>query len=364
MPSDKPRAAVGLSGGVDSAVAAALLLEQGYEVIGLTMLTYSGSADAPPGARHSCYGPDEADDLAQAARVCARLGIAHHAIDLRAEYRALVIEPFRAEYLAGRTPNPCVGCNAALKFGFLLERARASGLDFDVFATGHYARIGERGGRPCLMRALDRSKDQSYFLYRIPSTLLPSLRFPLGELSKAETRERARALGLACADRPESQDFMGGGYAALFSPDEAIPGPILDGQGRTLGQHRGLPFYTIGQRRGLGVSSSAPLYVKSIDPSRNAVILGTEASLYRRRLVAAQALMQAWVGSEERVEARIRQNHVPAPAQMRILPGGRLEIEFDEAQRGIAPGQSVVAYSGDWLAGGGIIDSVSESESS
>ncbi len=220
---------MGLSGGVDSAVAAALLLREGHEVSGLTMKIWSGALEVQESARHACYGPGEEEDIAACESLCAGLGISYRVIDLTVEYESRVVDYFRSEYLRGRTPNPCVVCNSELKFGFLLERARLAGIDFECFATGHYARIEERGGLFWLRSALDTAKDQSYFLYRLPSDLLAKLSFPLGLLSKEQVRSTARTLGLAVADKPESQDFIAGGdYAPLFADSAPESGDIVD----------------------------------------------------------------------------------------------------------------------------------------
>jgi tRNA-uridine 2-sulfurtransferase len=355
MPSGRLKVAVGLSGGVDSSVAAALLIEAGHEVSGITMRVYDPSFRIEGGG-HSCFGPGEDEEIAACERLCEMLGIPFKAIDLRQEYRDRVIEYFRAEYRAGRTPNPCVRCNAALKFGFLVERARESGLRIDYFATGHYARIGERGGKPCLMRALDPAKDQSYFLYRLTPEILARTIFPLGSMKKPDVRAKARELGLETAEAEESQDFIGGDYAPLFRDDPPSPGDIVDESGLLLGRHRGLPFYTIGQRRGVGIAAGDPVYVKRIDADSNRIVVGSDESLYASRLLASDAVFQGEIPGELRVHARIRQNHRPAPALLRVLPDGRLEFLFDEAQRGIAPGQSVVAYDGENVVAGGIIE--------
>ncbi|MDA8426914.1 MAG: tRNA 2-thiouridine(34) synthase MnmA [Treponema sp.] len=354
------RFAVGLSGGVDSAVAAALLLKEGHEVVGLTMKIWSGALKVQESVRHACYGPGEEEDIAACERLCAKLGIPYRVIDLAAEYESRVVDYFRAEYLRGRTPNPCVVCNRELKFGFLLERARRAGLDFDYFATGHYARIEERGGVRHLRAALDPAKDQSYFLYRLPSKLLESVRFPLGSLTKDEVRSTARALGLELADKPESQDFVAGGdYAPLFADSAPSPGDIVDASGRVLGRHRGLPYYTIGQRRGLGISLGAdPLYVLRIDAENNRIVVGPGTGLFAEALRASDFFLQnpAGLPAPFRALAKIRQNHRPVPCLAEVSGEGA-RIEFDLPQRAVAPGQSVVLYDEEGLVlGGGIIE--------
>jgi tRNA-specific 2-thiouridylase len=352
--------AVGLSGGVDSAVAAALLVEAGYPVVGLTMAVYDGGAGAcsSGGRGHACYGPEE-EDLAAARAVAAHLGIAHHAIDVRAEYRTAVLDYFTGEYLKGRTPNPCVRCNPVVKFGFLIERAKEQGVQFDRFATGHYVRVERQAdsGQMVLKRGVDPRKDQSYFLYGLRRELLPDLIFPLGRLTKAEVRERARQLNLPVADRIESQDFMSEDYTTLFRPDEIKPGPILDETGREVGRHEGIVRYTIGQRKGLKIFGADPVYVVAIDAARNAVIVGPRERLYSRVLEADRLnwLVPAPLTAPVRITARIRSNHAAAPATLEGGGSDRVRVTFDEPQSAITPGQATVFYDGDLVLGGGII---------
>jgi tRNA-specific 2-thiouridylase len=352
------RVAVALSGGVDSAVAAARLREAGDEVFGVTMRIWDGRAPAAAPGRHACYGPEEEDDLRDAARVCRHLGIELVVIDLAREYRAEILEPCARAYLEGRTPNPCVHCNPRMKFGWIPERLREEGIAFDALATGHYA-IVERdaaGGRWLLRRGRDRVKDQSYFLYQLTQEQLALACFPLGTLDKSEVRERARALGLPVAEKPESQDFIAGGYDGLFAaPDE--PGPILDEAGSEIGRHRGIRRYTVGQRRGLGLARGEPCYVLALDESRRAVIVGPERSLYADTLVAEAVNWIALPGLVEprRARVRIRYRHAAAEAVLAPLPQGRVRVTFDAPQRAIAPGQAVVFYEGDLVLGGGII---------
>jgi tRNA-uridine 2-sulfurtransferase len=364
----KGSVAVGLSGGVDSAVAAALLVEQGYSVLGLTMKIWSGTFSVPAGAKEACYGPGEAEDVAACEKLCASLGIEYRAIDLSAEYERRVLDYFRQEYLGGRTPNPCIICNSELKFGFLTERAHALGLNFEYFATGHYARIARDGrGRARLQCALDQGKDQSYFLYRLGAERLSRVLFPLGELNKTRVRELARSLGLELADKPESQDFIAGGdYSPLFAGREPEPGDIVDVQGRLLGRHRGLPYYTVGQRRGLGIgaaagegsSDSEPLYVVALDPATNRVIVGPNRGLFADALLASDFLWYSEVETEgARGFAKLRQNQSPVPCSFKSAEDGNCRISFDESQRALAPGQSVVIYDAEGLVlGGGIIE--------
>lgn len=357
------KVAVGLSGGVDSSLVLALLVEAGALATGITMKIWKpgvGPEQASPG--DACYGPGEVDDVAACERLCSSLGVPYLAMDLSAEYEERVLGYFRAEYKRGRTPNPCVRCNQDMKFGFLLERARDAGVGFEVFATGHYARIAPRSGVPTLRRAADQAKDQSYFLYRLDSAILSRTAFPLGGMSKAEVRAEARRLGLEAADKPESQDFVAGGYASLFGDDE--PGDIVDESGAVLGRHRGIVHYTIGQRRGLAISSRPgcagaspePLYVSAIDAERNRVIVSGDDSLLAGSIDGGDAILRdrRLAGSPFRATVRIRHNHRPAPALVTVT-GDRAHVVFDDAQRAVAPGQSAVFYDDEGFVLGGCV---------
>ncbi|MCJ7593451.1 MAG: tRNA 2-thiouridine(34) synthase MnmA [Desulfobacterales bacterium] len=353
------RVAVGLSGGVDSSVAAAILKEEGYDVIGLSMEIFDGPAGTEQTERHACYGPNEKEDIERAAAVCKMLDIPFHAIDLKKEYSDHVIKYFRDEYLAGRTPNPCIVCNSRLKFGFLLEKARESGLDFDLFATGHYARVEKSGGRPVLKKALDVSKDQSYFLYALSPLQLSRTLFPIGPYKKDQVREMARSFGLETADHPESQDFMAcGDYSFLFEKKEINAGDIVDEQDHILGRHRGIIHYTVGQRRGLGVSSRRPLYVRTIDAERNRIVVGPRENLFSKDLIATglNFIATERLDRPYRVKARIRLKHKEAAAMIFPHENEKVRVQFEEPQLSVTPGQSVVFYSGDIVLGGGIIE--------
>lgn len=357
MKKRKVKVAVGLSGGVDSSVAAALLCKQNYEVFGLTMEIYDGSDISNASATHACYGPGEKEDVASAAAICEKLNIAFHAIDLRQEYKNHVIHYFRNEYLKGNTPNPCVVCNQKLKFGFLLEKARQAGLDFDYFATGHYARIEESGNRFLLKRAADRSKDQTYFLYGLTPKQLAGTLFPIGAHTKQEVRATARALGLETAEREESQDFIDGGdYSILFDKNEIQAGQIVDETGQVLGMHRGIIHYTIGQRRGLGIASRRPLYVSRIDAANNRLIV-SDHERRSKGLVATDLNLIAVdrIERPQQVQVKIRFKHKQADATVFPPDGNQIRILFKKPQMSVTPGQSAVLYADDTVLGGGII---------
>lgn len=349
------RALVGLSGGVDSAVAARLLQEAGHEVAGVTMALWGGRYKG--GSGHGCFGPEGAD-LAAARDVCRALGIEHRVVDCAAEYERLIIGDFRREKLAGRTPNPCVRCNAEIKFGLLPRLARAAGLEADFFATGHYARIESRGGRPRLLAGLEPGRDQSYFLYRLPAAGLPAIRFPLGAMAKTEVRQKAASLGLAVSRKPDSQDFYSGDEAELVgAPDR--PGDIVDETGRVLGRHRGFWRYTIGQRRGLGVAAKTPLYVVAIDAAKNEVTVSPRYPLHHRLTAASLN----WVSVdppqgpfEAAVKARSTQREA-APCLVTPRADGTVGAEIPAGLAAVAPGQSAVFYQGDMVLGGGLIGS-------
>ena len=353
--------AVGLSGGVDSSVAAWLLKRAGWRVIGLTMSIWDGSVPIPDLGLSGCFGPGEARDLEAARAVAARIGIEHRVVPLAEEYKRTVLEYFRAEYLAGRTPNPCVRCNQRMKFGFLLEQARRLGIEFEAFATGHYARVrfDEAGGRWQLLRGVDAAKDQSYFLSRLGQAQLAQLVLPLGERRKAEVKQLAREQGWEdLAEKDESQDFIEcRDYGVLFRPGDASPGEFVTRAGKVLGQHRGIVHYTIGQRQGLGLGGGGtPWYVLEIDAPRNRVVVGPRAELYARELAAGDLNWVALAGPPAgpfRCQVQIRQRHQAAAATVTAAPDGRLCAVFDEPQLAVTPGQVAVFYAADavWASG-------------
>jgi tRNA-specific 2-thiouridylase len=357
---NKPvKVAVGLSGGVDSSVAAALLKEKGYDVIGLSMEIYDGSVTIPGSGKHACYGPDEKEDIASAAAVCEKLKIPFHVIDLKKEFGKHVIEYFRNEYLKGRTPNPCIVCNHRLKFGFMLEKAKEIGIDFDKFATGHYARITESDRTFLLRRSLDPSKDQTYFLYALRQEQLSHTMFPLGEYNKNEVKKLARSMGLKTSERPESQDFISGGdYSPFFRSGEIKEGDIVNENGDVLGRHKGVIHYTIGQRRGLGISSPTPVYVSRIEAGKNRVVVSNKDSLLSKGLIAGNVNLISIdrLTAPRRVKVKIRLQHQGAFARLSAVNKDSAEILFEKPQLSVTPGQSAVFYDGDTVVGGGIIE--------
>ena len=356
---NKKTAAVGMSGGVDSTVAAMLLLQSGYEVVGLTMSIYDGSVKIDKPRKDACYSPGEAEDIEAVREVCGRLGIRHQVIDVRQEYKRFVLDYFRQEYLVGRTPNPCVQCNHSIKFGFMLTKARESGINFDVFATGHYARIEpDAKGRPLLKSALDLHKDQSYFIHGIRRELLGSLMFPLGDKTKLQVRELARQAGLSVAEKAESQDFIAcDSYAPVFADSNVQSGDIVDSTGKVLGKHKGIVYYTIGQRKGMGISSPEPLYVVSIDAKRNRIVVGSQSELYSATALVRDfnLMMPDDFEFPIRARAKIRQAHQAADAMVERLSDGSIRATFDQPQMSVTAGQSLVVYLDDTVVGGGVI---------
>jgi tRNA-specific 2-thiouridylase len=360
------RIVVGMSGGVDSSVAAALLAEQRYDVVGITLRVWPWKEPQEGAARFgSCCSPSAVED---ARTVAKKLNIPHYLLNTEKEFDHAVIADFAREYEAGRTPVPCVVCNRDVKFGSLLRRARA--WDAMSVATGHYARItkDESSGRHLLWRGRDQHKDQSDFLWPLTQAQLSAACFPVGDLTKEVVREKARALGLVTADKPESQEICFipdndyRGFLRERIPGAFRPGPIEDARGVTLGEHRGLVNYTVGQRRGLGLSTSRPLYVTALDPARNTVVVGTASEVETDRLWAEQVNWIAFAALDApvNVTAKIRHSHHPAPAIVRAAPsdgGPRVEVCFERPQRAAAPGQSVVFYQGDLVIGGGVIAS-------
>jgi tRNA-uridine 2-sulfurtransferase len=356
---NRNRVLIAMSGGVDSSVAAALLVEQGHEVVGVTMKTfcYSGT----PVNSKTCCG---LDGILDARAVAEKLGIAHYVFDMEEAFTRSVIDDFVTEYAAGRTPNPCVRCNSNTKIPDLLARGRRLGCD--VIATGHYARSEPAGnGRRRILRGLDRAKDQAYFLWGVPAEVVPQLRFPVGELSKAEVRTRARALGLSTADKPESQEICFvpvGRYddflAQRLGPDHAAlsPGALVTPAGAVVGEHGGYARYTVGQRKGLGGGRGRALYVLGVVPERNEVVVGDASELLRDQVMIGDL---NWLDRRptvgERVQLQIRHRARGVDAVVEHGDDDIVRLRLAEPQRAVTPGQSGAVFRGEALIGGGRI---------
>jgi tRNA-specific 2-thiouridylase len=350
------RIVVAMSGGVDSSVAAALLAEAGHDVIGLSMQLYDQRGDQTFG---SCC---TLDDLHDARRVAASIGVPHYMLNFERQFHDTVVSNFVSEYASGRTPIPCAHCNSDLKFSSLLDRA--AGFGADHVATGHYARVEQRKGRWLLRRSVDTAKDQSYFLFSLTQEQLACALFPVGHLAKEVVRAEARRLGLAVADKPDSQEICfvpDGDYAAFVArhePETALAGAIVNASGDVVGSHAGIHRFTVGQRKGLGLSSREPLYVTRIDAPSRTVVVGSRDELARTSLTASGV---NWIAIDPPCDWRsasvqIRHRHRPAAARVRSLPDGRAEARFVEPQLAVTPGQAAVFYDGDVVLGGGWID--------
>jgi len=349
------RVAVAMSGGVDSSVAAALLVQGGHQVVGFTMNLWPAwlPEDGNPNA---CCGVGAAED---ARAVAQHIGIRHYVLDLREAFEEAVIRPFAEDYARGRTPNPCASCNRSVKFSLLLDRARELGMDF--LATGHYARTRRDGEVVRLLCGADPRKDQSYVLYGLTQRELRHVLFPVGEFTKDHVRALARQLGLPVADKPDSQEicFVPRGHytdvVARYAPEGLRPGPVLDLHGRRLGTHQGVARYTVGQRRGLGLADGRPLYVVAVDGQRNAVFVGTEEDVLARELEVEST---SWTTRPPgpgslRAEVRVRHGAPAVPAQLEVGPVVR--VRFEVPQRAPSPGQVACFYRGEEVLGGGIV---------
>lgn len=350
---------VGLSGGVDSSVAALILKQQGHEVVGATMSIWGkdGMA-AKSGHKNACYGPDEKEDIEEARKIAAQIGIPYYVFNCVEQYEQIVLDNFKSEYIQGRTPNPCVWCNALVKFGVLPLIAKENGIEFDKFATGHYARVEEKDGRFLLKRGIAPHKDQSYFLYRLKQEQLKNIILPLGNYTKDQIRKIAKDNGLEVAEKPDSQDFYDGDYNELLGVKEK-DGNIVDLDGKILGHHKGIWNYTIGQRKGIGVSATEPLYVLGLRKDTNEVVIGPADKTFKKELTAVNLNWIAFdkLENERKVYAKIRSTQQPTPVT--ITPNGDdVDVVFDELQKSIAIGQSVVFYDEDVVLGGGVIDKV------
>ena len=351
---------VAMSGGVDSSLAAALLVEQGHRVVGVTMKTFCYGENAGP--TRTCCG---LEGIMDARRVCDALDVPHHVFDMEESFGAAVIDDFVSEYAAGRTPNPCVRCNSNTKIPELLRRARQFGAD--TVATGHYARLIEHDGAPAIARGHDSRKDQTYFLWALPRGVLPFLEFPVGELTKQEVRERARALRLVTADKAESQEICfvpTGDYAdflarRLGSDHAALQeGELVTADGAVVGAHAGYARYTVGQRRGLGGGRGEPLYVLQVRPEARQVVVGRREQL-DTDVVAVDGLnwlVGAGVTAGDRVRVQIRHGARPAPATVESADDDGVRLRLDAPVRAATPGQSAAIYDDDLLLGGGLIE--------
>ena len=352
------RVVVAMSGGVDSSVAAALMAQAGHDVIGLSMQLYDQRSS--PEAFGSCCS---IDDLHDAKRVASRLGFPHYTLDFEEQFRRTVVNHFVSEYAVGRTPIPCVQCNADLKFSALVDRAHA--FDAAAVATGHYARVvfDEDSRQYRLLRGVDAGKDQSYFLFTLTQDQLAHALFPVGHLTKPEVRAHATRLGLNVADKPDSHEicFVPDGDAAGFVdrqlPEADRSGEIVDTTGKVLGRHAGVHRLTVGQRRGLGLATGTPMYVIKLEPVDSRVVVGPREELGGRTLTATNVNWISGAAPEAplRITARIRHRHEDAPATVTADSGCRAHVEFDTPQMAITPGQAVVFYDGDTSLGGGWI---------
>lgn len=355
----RTKVVVGLSGGVDSSVSALLLKEKGVDVYGVFMKIFDNKNKGFIGKKSACYGPEE-KDLEDVEKICKLLDIPLYVIDLKKEYNEIVLKYFIEEYLKGRTPNPCVICNRFLKFDILLKKVFSLGIDFDYFATGHYAKVeyDKKRERYILKKGIDKEKDQSYFLFLLTQKQLSKIIFPLGNYTKKQVREFAKKNNFHLSDKEESQDFICGDRFFLFK-NRKNEGYIVDKFGKILGKHKGIIYYTIGQRKGLGIAKGKPLYVIEINGEENKIVVGEEKDLYKRGLIAENVNFVSIekLEKEKIVEAKIRYKHIPAKCIIRQIDENKVEVIFEQPQRALTPGQAVVFYDEDEVIGGGFISS-------
>ncbi len=345
---------VGVSGGVDSAVVLHKLKSEGHNVIGAMMKIYDGDVKT---LANSCYGTDKKKEIEDAIKNCEHVNCEFHLIDLSKEYDSFVFREFKSQYLNGLTPNPCVECNKKIKFGLLPQKARKIGLDFEKFATGHYAKneFNETSGRWELKKGKNHKKDQTYFLYRLSQEELSEILFPIGNMEKEEVRKYAQEYNIPVAQKTDSQDFYKGDFTDLFDTD-GEQGEITDRYGNVLGYHNGIFNYTIGQRKGLKIAYSEPLYVIDIDSETNRVIVGIKNDTYQKGLVAKQLNWVAIEKPQKQFEATAKIRSASNPVEVVVYPNeDEIKVEFKEKISAIAPAQSIVLYQDDVVLGGGII---------
>lgn len=348
--------AVGMSGGIDSTITAYLLRKEGHEVFGVTMAVWDGAAGES--GKHACFGPDEKAEIEEARQLAQLLNIPYHVFDCAKSYKEIVLKYFRNEYLTGKTPNPCVICNQKVKLSLLPELVQKSGIEFDKFATGHYARIDfdQVSKRYLLKKGIDSRKDQSYFLYRLSQNQLATTIFPLGNMKKEEVRQIAASLNLPVTEKKESQDFYAGDYAELLGVKQK-EGHIMNRKGDILGVHQGFWNFTFGQRKGLGIAYKEPLYVIDIDSRNNRIIVGTADELHQDSFFIDNTNWIAFAEAPAVFEAavKIRYTQKELNALVKKISHDRYQITLHHTTEAITPGQSAVFYDGDTVLGGGII---------
>lgn len=352
---------LGMSGGVDSSVAAAILLRQGYEVIGVTLQIWQDMDEEAKRSEGGCCSLSAVDD---ARRVANKLGIPYYVLNFKDIFNKTVIEYFKEEYFKGRTPNPCIACNRHVKWQAMLDKAVAMGIDY--IATGHYAKVvkDSASGRYILKKSVTDRKDQTYALYNLTQEQLSRTLMPVGDYSKEQIREIAKEIGLAVATKPDSQEicFISdndyGRFLSENSTNKIIPGKFVDTKGKVLGAHRGIVHYTVGQRKGLGIAFGKPMFVVALDAENNRVILGEDSEVFADTLTASDLNFISMEGPYDgmRVSAKIRYSAKEAPATIWLMGTNQVRVVFDTPQRAITPGQSVVFYDGDVVVGGGTID--------